>query len=397
MTRKKAVTLVWYCRTENGWTRFPVVIGGNNRVKLGYVMFRGVLTHYPEGRFELRTYVNRKAVYKRAGDNAADAMAAKIKQEHLEVARGSAGAAGVRLLEDATRLFLRKAALNYEEDAKSRGAMDAAEVIKHVMDEFISVSGKTYVDEITREDVFSFHKTLRNRGCGDRTVHNKHMRLRSFLKFCKLDYAAILPPAPKYDSTLPTTYSNEEITKILKVADPYMSIAIELGRKCGLRDQEIQHLEWPDIDWTHSTLRVTSKAHWNFRIKDSEERDIPVPISLLRMLKKRKALGIAGPLVLPTRGGNPNGKLLRSLKRLAKANGLNCGACKGCKSALAECQRFTLHKLRRTYGTTLLRSGIDVATVQKFLGHSDLESTMRYLAPATSAESQAAINAINWA
>jgi integrase len=396
MTRKKAVALVWYCKTPKGWTRFPVVMGGNNRVKLGYVMVQGALAHYPEGRFEIRTYEGRKAVYKRAGDNAADAMAARDRQEHLEAARGSAGAAGVKLVEDATRLFLRKAAQNYEEDAKQRGAMDAAEVIRHVMDEFISVCGKTYADEITREDVFSFHKALRNRGCGDRTVNNKHMRLRSFLKFCKLNYSAIVPPTPKYDSTLPTTYSNEEIAEILRAANPYMTIAIELGRKCGLRDQEIQHLEWPDIDWTHSTLRVTSKPHWNFRIKDSEERDIPIPTSLLQMLKERKDSGIAGLLVLPTRGGKPNGKLLRALKRLAKAHGLNCGACKGCKSAIAECQRWTLHKLRRTYGTTLLRSGIDVATVQKFLGHSDLESTMRYLAPATSAASQAAINAINW-
>jgi integrase len=396
MTRKKAVSLVWYCKTPTGWTRFPVVIGGNNRVKLGYVMLRGALTHYPEGRFEIRTYVNRKAVYKRAGDNAADAMAAKTRQEHLEAARGSAGAAGVQLIEDTTRLILRKAALNYEEDAKQRGARDAAEVIRHVMDEFISVCGRTYVDEVTREDVFSFHKALRARGCGDRTVHNKHMRLRSFFKFSKLDYAAIIPPAPKYDSTLPTTYSNEEITKILKAADPYMTLAIELGRKCGLRDQEIQHLEWPDIDWANSTLRVTSKPHWEFRIKDSEERDIPIPASLLRTLKKRKALGVAGLLILPTGAGKPNGKLLRALKRLAKANGLNCGVCKGCKSKNAECQRWTLHKLRRTYCTMLLRSGFDVATVQRFMGHSDLESTMRYLAPASSSASQKAINAIKW-
>jgi hypothetical protein len=85
-------------------------------------------------------------------------------------------------------------------------------------------------------------------------------------------------------------------------------------------------LEWTDIDWQHSTLRVTSKPHWKFRIKDSEERDIPIPASLLDQLKERKALDIAGLLVLPTKAGKPNGKLLRTLKRLANAEGLNCGA-----------------------------------------------------------------------
>jgi site-specific recombinase XerD len=38
-----------------------------------------------------------------------------------------------------------------------------------------------------------------------------------------------------------------------------------------------------------------------------------------------------------------------------------------------------LHSFRRTYATTLLRKGVDIRTVQMLLGHSDIESTMRYL------------------
>jgi hypothetical protein len=72
VTNKKAVALMWYCRTPKGWRRFPVFLGGNNRVKHGYVMVGGVLTHFPEGRYEIRLYENRKKVYKRAGDNAAE-------------------------------------------------------------------------------------------------------------------------------------------------------------------------------------------------------------------------------------------------------------------------------------------------------------------------------------
>jgi integrase len=250
---------------------------------------------------------------------------------------------------------------------------------------------------VTREDVFKFHKALRARGCADRTVRNKHMRLRSFLRFCKLDYQGIMPKAPKYDARVPDTYTLKERADILKDANPYMRVAIELGLMCGLRDREIMHMEWGDIRWADSTLRVTSKSHWGFKIKDSEERDIPIPSALLEHLNERKAGNLEGRLVLPTSGGNPNGKLLRTLKRLARASGLSCGVCKGCKGSSAECQRWTLHKLRRTYCTTLLRSGLDLATVQKFMGHSDLASTMRYLEPASSAASQAAINAIAWA
>ncbi|SNS77618.1 Site-specific recombinase XerD [Granulicella rosea] len=396
MISAKKTALVWYCKTAKGWRRLPVTLGANNRIKHGYVTLDGVLTYCPEGRYEIRTYVDRKAVYKPAGTNAADAMAARDREANLVAAKGYAEAAGVKVEEDPGRVVLRKAALRFENDAKERGALEAAEVNRNVTDEFLAVTGRTYADEVTRDDVFKFYRALKNRGCGSRTVSNKHKRLRSFFRFCKLDYSEILPPTPKYDATVPNTYGADDRGDILKVADLYMRLVIELGMMCGLRDQEIQHLEWGDIRWDDSTLRVTSKPHWNFKIKDSEERDIPIPSVLLAHLKERKAEFPDGRLVVPTAAGKPNGKLLRSLKRLAKAKGLNCGLCKGCQSSLAECQQWTLHKLRRTYGTTLLRSGLDLSTVQKFMGHSDLASTMRYLQPATSAASQAAINAIHW-
>lgn len=39
---------------------------------------------------------------------------------------------------------------------------------------------------------------------------------------------------------------------------------------------------------------------------------------------------------------------------------------------------FTSHDLRRSYATNLLGSGVDVITVQKLMGHTNLETTLRY-------------------
>ena len=41
----------------------------------------------------------------------------------------------------------------------------------------------------------------------------------------------------------------------------------------------------------------------------------------------------------------------------------------------------TLHKFRHTYATRLLEDGCDIVTVQHLLGHSDLETTRKYLSP----------------
>ena len=392
----RKVVLLWYCKTPKGWRRFAIVMGRNARIKHGYVLLDGIEMRFEEGRYELRLYDGAKPVYKRAGTNAADAVAARDREVHLLTAKDAGASAGVKIVEEPNRLYLRRAAIRFEDDAKERGSLEAAEVNRNVTDEFIAVTGRTFVDEITREDIFKFHKALRARGCGDRTVSNKHNRLRAFLRYCRVDHTAVMPPSPKYEVTLPDTYSPEDTGKIFAASDAYMRLVVELGMMCGLRDQEIMHLEWPDIAWREATLRVTSKPHWGFKIKDSEERDIPIPAALLAHLRSYRDSNADARLVLPTKAGKPNSKLLRTLKRLAKAHGLNCGVCDGCKSVLRECQEWTLHKLRRTYCTTLLQSGLDLRTVQAFMGHADLASTMRYLRPATSKESQARINAIQW-
>jgi integrase len=44
--------------------------------------------------------------------------------------------------------------------------------------------------------------------------------------------------------------------------------------------------------------------------------------------------------------------------------------------------KFNLKTFRSTYATRMLRAGFDVRTVQQWMGHKSLETTMRYLVPA---------------
>ena len=177
-----------------------------------------------------------------------------------------------------------------------------------------------------------------------------------------------------------------------------MLILIDLVLKCGLREQEAEFLTWDDIHWTDKVLRVRGKLEWGFQVKDCEQRDIPLTDDLIAALKEFREMRPHSRLILGVgeQEDKPNGHFLRDLKRLANKAGLNCGKCKGCKGKARECEEWTLHKFRRTYGTTLLRNGINLRTVQRFMGHSDLESTMRYLRPASGEAAQAAVNAIQW-
>ena len=46
-------------------------------------------------------------------------------------------------------------------------------------------------------------------------------------------------------------------------------------------------------------------------------------------------------------------------------------------------EKFDLKTFRSTYATRMLRSGFDVRTVQHWMGHKSLDTTMRYLVPAS--------------
>lgn len=391
----QTVTLMRRCRTEDGWKFYPAAVGKNGRIRPEYVVIEGKQVHFPTGYYALRFYEGRKLKYENVGENPASALNAKLSKEKLLTAKIAAKQAGVTLVEVPGRTYLRRAAKLYAQDRTDAGALEAARQAENVTDEFIACCGKTFVDEVTKDDVVTYHRWLRKQGRTDRTVANKHQRLRSFFRFAGID-VAIMPQKPKYEKELPTVYTAEQVSALLGKADAYMTLVIGLGMKCGLRELEMVYLEWPDIHWADKVLRVQGKLHWKFKVKDSEQRDVPIPDDLLALLKAWHAKHKQTRLVLGTKKDRPNMHMLRQLKRLVNRAELNCGACDGCTTHIKECQDWTLHKLRRTYATTLLRNGIDLRTVQHFMGHADLASTMRYLRPASTSETQSRINAINW-
>jgi hypothetical protein len=74
---------------------------------------------------------------------------------------------------------------------------------------------------------------------------------------------------------------------------------------------------------------------------------------------------------------------LAKLKPVALHAGLNCGHCtnKRGQSCIDKpvCNRWSLHKFRRTFATLHHESGVSARTLQAWQGHSNLETTLRYL------------------
>jgi len=140
----------------------------------------------------------------------------------------------------------------------------------------------------------------------------------------------------------------------------------------GEREQEVMHTYWSDVNFAAATVRVSHKPDRGWTPKAYKEREIPIPAKLVTSLKAHKAKSnkTCG-LVFPTAGCNPKLNFLDDLKAVAERANL-------------QKENFWLHKFRATFATWHLWNGVDLRTVQMWLGHSDMESTMRYLKPSRS-------------
>jgi integrase len=394
----KKVSLIRLCKTNEGWKRYPAVIGGNGRLKPNYASVDGVPMEFKQGHYELRYYIGPKLVYENVGDDAPKALAALEKKRLTFVARKSALDAGVRIVEEVGRVSLRTAAERFVERTKAKGSLVAAEAQRQAVNEFMVSITAEYADEVTEEIVLRHYSGLKKMGNSQRTVANKHTHLKGFLRFAGVDVKTVMAHSPRYVKTRPEVFTDEELKAFFAAStDSYHRMVFLVLLKTGLRMQEAMFLEWRDLDLASKrpTLTLRSKPRYDFRLKDFEERSVPLPKDLAKLLKEWHETHSKSHLVLGTpRNDTPNWKWLQMLKRIVARADLGCGRCEGCKRR--ECENWFLHKFRATYCTKLLRSGVDVRTVQELMGHSDLATTMRYLAPADEAHIQSRVNAINW-
>lgn len=398
MSAYPKISLMWLCKTPRGWLRFPAVMNDKRReAKHGFVMEQGQLVEYPEGRWQTRSRENGKQVYKDLltpnGKPAPNGGVAYSMWESEQRKVKTIVAQGGTLRKLHT---IKTAGAAYVKYLQSKPAPVAAGQASLVVEEFERVCSSPLVKAVTPACIAAYRAALRKRKMSDRTIVNKDRRLRSFLRFAKVDVDAIMPSKdrPKHIKKLPHIYRRSQIDTIRAAADEYMGMVIDLGLMLGLREQEIMFSAFSDVDFERSVFSVTSKPDLGFIVKDKEDRQVPIPRVLLARIRERHDAAPDRKFIVGTKQNTPNSHLLRTLKRLAKKTGLNCGHCKGCLSELNECREWTLHSLRRTYLTNMLRGGVDLSTVQAFAGHADLDSTMRYLRPAESEDMQDAVNAI---
>jgi len=297
--------------------------------------------------------------------------------------RGRTGPAPGSIDRRTRRCRLDSAIKDYLSEVRARRSVRAAKPLARLLDDFNESCAKRYLHAITRRDLIEYMARLRERRLADRTIFNRISTLRTFLRSFGIDGVLAQRDLPRYTDKIVDAYNQTEVSRLLQAADDRSRSALGFFLATGCREQEVAHMTWSDVDFDEKLVRITAKPQWGWRPKDCEERCVPIPGWLVDALRRLQTNDGNSSLIFPNRLGQPEGHFLAKLKALALAAGLNCGHCvnkrgHSCKDKPV-CIRWTLHKFRRTFASWHHDSGISARTLQACLGHSNLETTLRYL------------------
>lgn len=368
--------------TTKGTRYCPVVEAANGRIKPDCVVVDGREERHPEGSYYISWYQGRIVKRESVSKDAAEARNRLLRKRAELDARNR----GVAIAEPdkADRRLLSTEVAAYLGEVKLTSKPKTLAAYTIALNYFSESCTKTRLDDIERVDMLKFAAFLRDeKDSSPRTCWNKFSNVMSFLKSRGIrgsDLGIKKTDWPRFTEEEPEVYEREDLDALFAACGDDERLWFEFFLMTGMREQEVMHVYWSDVNLKASTVRVTHKPDRGWTPKAYKEREIPIPSKLTASLKSWKARAANGcALVFPTSGCNPKLDFLDCLKAVAK------------RADLDE-REFWLHKFRATFATWHLWSGVDLRTVQQWLGHSDMESTMRYLKPSREEKMRLKVN-----
>lgn len=154
--------------------------------------------------------------------------------------------------------------------------------------------------------------------------------------------------------------TDSEIDRLLRACEPKLYPAFFTLIHTGMRKAELINLEWSDLDFKRRLIKIQKKAFW---VPKTGEREIPMSDAIANVLDN---LPRQSHFVFPAEDGDTmqSNYLRLELIRIARNAGIY--------------DLTGVHALRHTFASQLLMRSVDLPTVQKLMGHSQIETTLIY-------------------
>ncbi|MBN2224096.1 MAG: tyrosine-type recombinase/integrase [Deltaproteobacteria bacterium] len=233
---------------------------------------------------------------------------------------------------------------------------------------------KEKIDRVSRTMFEAFKSHLLDSGNSPRTVDLRLTAISGMITV--LENLDVIPggtyPKPKLIRAkkvkAPKFWTEEEVKKVIEASSgTYITDMILLALNTGLRRNEVCYLRWDDVNLDRGFLLVQGHPEDHHNPKDYEIRRIKLNRDALSLLIRIRTESLPNvPYVFPNKYGHlRTNNLDRDLRLILAKTGIP--------------DKGGWHCARRTFASHLLMAGADLESVRQLLGHSDLDTTKKYL------------------
>lgn len=243
--------------------------------------------------------------------------------------------------------------------------------------------GTRLIAHLTHDEVERLVAALAHDGLAAKTIRNIVGLLNGVCEFAvKRGWASANPcryvDRPRVEFSEDVRFLEpDEVEAVLRAVDDgdfgrVQRAMILAAAMSGLRMGELLALRWLDVDWQAQRIRVRRNyVRGQFGTPKSRRGSRSVPLAdrlggELDLLHQHTAYQADEDLVFGNpRTGTPldGAALLRAFQRALKR---------------ARVRRVRFHDLRHTFGTRMAAAGVPMRTLQEWMGHRDLRTTLIY-------------------
>lgn len=264
------------------------------------------------------------------------------------------------LLSDFIKFYLPQARI-----MKSEGTVERERRILNLFKDYVGDLELSNINGSIATDYRTYRIGL---GSAPTTVNIEHRHLKAIFNwainqgYLKVNPFEGIKQIKVPESDLPRFFEVEDIKKVRKIFkdDPFEKL-VEFYLLTGCRLGEPLQLTWDNVDKKRKTITIPgniTKSKRNRVISYGEDRKLS---DLIRTLPKRKDNRLYGP-----KSGDEqwtNGWVSRKISSNLSKGGFPWASC---------------HTFRHTYISHLVMNGVPIATVKEIVGHSNIQTTLKY-------------------